>query len=423
MLKNSSLNLIGMGAPLLVAIIVIPQLIDILGNERFGFLTVIWVVVSYFGLFDMGLGRALTLLICREIASGDSRNINGIIWTAIISMLVLGIVMGFLLVISSSFWLQLIGTDVGFKELFFSVLILGFSVPLVVLTTGYRGVLEAKSLFIIINVIRLPMGVYTFIAPLIIANIFGANLFLISISLLFGRLLALFPHVIFAHRAVESFKIPIKFEKEHLFELFKMGGWMTVSNIVSPLMSYVDRVFVGFILGASFIAYYAVPQEIVMRLGVISAAFTSVLFPRLISTSIISSLDMKRVYYKSLFGIFILMFVVVGILLCYSTEIIELWLPNDFSENSVDVLSVLLVGMFFATVATVPFTFIQANGYSKITATFHLLELPVFLVLIYFLTLNVGVVGAAFAWLLRNLLDLILLLIASSFLLKESNNK
>jgi len=55
--RNVLWNLLGTGAPLLVAIVVIPVLIEGLGIERFGVLTIAWMVVGYFSLFDLGLGR------------------------------------------------------------------------------------------------------------------------------------------------------------------------------------------------------------------------------------------------------------------------------------------------------------------------------------------------------------------------------
>jgi len=60
-LRHSFLNLIGLAAPLALALFAIPVLLEGLGAARFGLLTLIWALVSYFGLFDLGLGRALTM--------------------------------------------------------------------------------------------------------------------------------------------------------------------------------------------------------------------------------------------------------------------------------------------------------------------------------------------------------------------------
>jgi len=52
--RNTVLNLVGQCAPLLVAIFAIPLLIRGLGTDRFGVLTLAWVVIGYFSLFDLG---------------------------------------------------------------------------------------------------------------------------------------------------------------------------------------------------------------------------------------------------------------------------------------------------------------------------------------------------------------------------------
>ena len=58
--KNTLWNLAGSGLPLIAAVFCIPYLLKQLGNEAFGVLTLIWALIGYFSLFDMGVGRALT---------------------------------------------------------------------------------------------------------------------------------------------------------------------------------------------------------------------------------------------------------------------------------------------------------------------------------------------------------------------------
>ena len=50
--KNTVINLAGQVLPLLVGIITIPMLIRGLGTERFGLLTLAWVVIGYFSLSE-----------------------------------------------------------------------------------------------------------------------------------------------------------------------------------------------------------------------------------------------------------------------------------------------------------------------------------------------------------------------------------
>ncbi len=55
--RNVLWNLLGTGAPLLMALVAIPMLIEGLGTARFGVLTLAWTVVGYFSLVSLELGR------------------------------------------------------------------------------------------------------------------------------------------------------------------------------------------------------------------------------------------------------------------------------------------------------------------------------------------------------------------------------
>src|SRR5450759_1913386 len=81
--KNTLINLFGQVLPLLVGIITIPMLIKGLGIERFGILTLAWIVIGYFGLFDLGLGRALTQIIAHRLGKEEAMELSGLVWTAL----------------------------------------------------------------------------------------------------------------------------------------------------------------------------------------------------------------------------------------------------------------------------------------------------------------------------------------------------
>src|ERR1035441_4262667 len=55
--RNTFWNIVGQVLPVAAAILAVPLLIARLGQDRFGVLTMVWVVVGYSGLFDFGVGR------------------------------------------------------------------------------------------------------------------------------------------------------------------------------------------------------------------------------------------------------------------------------------------------------------------------------------------------------------------------------
>src|SRR5271165_6731772 len=68
---NTILNLVGQALPLLVGVFTVPIILKGLGIERFGLLALCWVVLGYFGMFDLGLGRATTKAVAELLGRGE----------------------------------------------------------------------------------------------------------------------------------------------------------------------------------------------------------------------------------------------------------------------------------------------------------------------------------------------------------------
>src|SRR5712691_11982943 len=82
--------------------------------------------------------------------------------------------------------------------------------------------------------------------------------------------------------------------------LLCFGFWMTLSNLIGPLMVTADRFIISFLLGAGVVAYYTVPFDVIVRLLVIPAALTSALFPRFAHLFSSRKDELLRVYGKGL---------------------------------------------------------------------------------------------------------------------------
>lgn len=404
-LRNSLFNLIGLGAPLFVALFTIPVLIDALGEDRFGILTLIWAVVSYFGLFDLGLGRALTLQLSRYLTTHKESECGELVWTALLIMLGLGVVAGVLLFLGVPFWLAEVKSTMSDKEKTEAVFYMALALPFIVLTTGYRGVLESKGAFLLINAIRIPMGIFTFIGPLLVVVYWQVDLGAITFVLFLGRVLGCGVHAIAAHKILPGLAIRPVFKGYQAKPLFSVGGWLTVSNIVSPFMGYVDRFLIGALMSASAVAYYATPNEMITKLWIIPGALTAVLFPHFASI-LMSSVDQAReTFFKAQFWLVAAIFPVCLFLFTYSYELFELWLGAEFASESYVIFRFFCVGILINCMAHIPFTLIQSSGDTKRTAIIHLLELPLFVVLLYSMVLEYGAVGAAIAWCVRMTVD------------------
>src|ERR1700676_2720642 len=90
--RNTIWNLLGSGAPLIVAVFCILVLIKVLGTDRFGVLTLVWAVIGYASLFDLGLSRALTQIVAKQLGAGEGHEIPALVWTSLLLMLLVGFI-------------------------------------------------------------------------------------------------------------------------------------------------------------------------------------------------------------------------------------------------------------------------------------------------------------------------------------------
>jgi len=104
------------------------------------------------------------------LGAGQEEEIPTLAWTGLALVLILGLV-GTLILWLSSPWLVQDALNIP-KELQPESLhvfyILALAIPVVTLTAGLRGLLEAYQRFDIINLIRIPLGIFTFLGPFLV---------------------------------------------------------------------------------------------------------------------------------------------------------------------------------------------------------------------------------------------------------------
>ena len=96
------------------------------------------------------------------------------------------------------------------------------------------------------------------------------------------------------------------------------------------------------------------------------------------------------------------------------------WLGSDFAQHSTLVVRLLAVAVFVNGVGQVPFAHLQSAGRPDITARLHLIELPAYVVVLLFFVKLWGIQGAAIAWMLRIVIDALLMFIFSHRLALDS---
>lgn len=411
LVRHTLYNLLGLGLPLVVAVFCIPVLIRELGDARFGLLTLIWAVVSYFGLFDLGLGRALTQQLAVALTEEDQSRVGPLVATASVLMAGLGIFAGLLMALLAPWGVGLIQSVPNHQEAVNAVLLMALAMPAIVLTSGFRGVLEARHAFGVINAIRLPMGLFTFLGPVVVVLGGSTRLDVVTLVLALGRIIACGIHAWYAWQVLQIAHRKFALLKVLLKPLSVSGGWLTLSNIISPFMGYVDRFVIGGVVSAAAVTFYITPQEIVTKLWIIPGALTAVLFPTFAAVIAKHNEKTKLLFANAVDWLFVVLFPVTLSLALFSNEILTTWVGPELASQSTTLMQIFSAGILINCLAHVPFTLIQSSGQPKVVAIIHSIELPFFLLALWALTVKYGLIGAAAAWFIRMFVDTLLMFV------------
>lgn len=402
-IKNTVLNAAGLVIPGLLFIPAAAFLARTLGVEQFGLLLLMYAMLGYSGIFDAGMTRA----VIRKIAQSKTKDEDDFIMgTALGAVLVISAIPVFLVLFFSddiAVWLKVsenytADTVAGLK-------LLALVVPFFLITVVAFSYLEGKEEFLKLSFYKVITGAVMATAPAI-AVYNDTSLVSAVLGLLGARIFT-------ASLAIFSLNMSIgitnlKFDKKVLIDLVTFGGWISLSNIISPVMVYMDRFILSNSVGAASVAFYNAPSDLIDKISVLPGALARTIFP------LFSRLGSHIEYEKKIyFGLVFVLIIILTPLFLMTESILDLWLGEPYGLQSSFILKILIIGFFFNALAQIPFAAIQAKGHSRFTALLHLTEVAPYLLLLFYLVDILGLVGAAYAWAARVIIDFFCLLFFS----------
>jgi O-antigen/teichoic acid export membrane protein len=411
--QGTAHNLTGQILPAIAAIIAIPIIQHRLGDAQLGILLLAWSIVGYLGIFDLGFRRALTHVVATDRATGATRAPR-LVWTTCWLLIGLGILAAFAL-IGVGPWLVPQITTPGFTSFigaWMAVIAVAISLPFVAVSSGLRGAIEGHQRFDLLNAVRTPTAVVSYLAPMV-AALMSPSVAPAIIVLAATRILGTFGLAAVTTRIQPELRRVVFWTPSATRDLAAASGWMTVANVAASAMLYLDRFVVGALAPMAAVAYYTTPQEMLSKLLIISAATSSAAFPAMSQLWVSLSGDLRRVYERTNSATLLALFVPALALGVLAPDWLTLWIGSSFAAHAITVVWWISVGTFLAGMAATPLALLQATDRSGLTAAFQLVLLPVFAGMAWLLTLRYGIEGAAAAWTIRMALENVLLLSAA----------
>lgn len=412
---NTLLNFLGLAVPLALAFFVMPVAARHLGPARFGLLGLAWAITEYLTLFDLGLGRAIVKFVA-DALHHDSAELSEIVSVSLYAQLAAGIVGGaaFALaapaLVHSVFRLppETAGEAIGVFR------VVGLSLPAVLLISAQRGILEGAQRFDLSTTIKMLSSVASLSIPAIGA-VRGASLPSILLVVLASRVVICALYAFAIRRALPALRWVRSRGTTQLRRVLSFGGWVLVSNSITPMLLYFDRFALGSIAGLAAVGFYTAPYEGVTRLLLVPVSLIGSLLPAL--SALEAQAERERfgdLTSTSMRALMVVMAAPLAVVFVFAPELLRVWLGADYADQSGTALRILAIGVFTNALAHPLFISLYAKNRPDLPARFHLIELVIHVPLTIALIKAFGIAGAAAAWTTRVTLDTCLLLWATS---------
>jgi O-antigen/teichoic acid export membrane protein len=407
LLRNTALSFGGNLLPLLVGLATIPVILRSLGTERFGLLSLVWLVLGYFTIFELGVGRASVRFVGKALGEGRADQVQGIVWTTLTLLALLGTLGGAVLAALTPLLSdRILNLPAGLvAEARSTLFVLCGALPVALITVGLKGVLEAGQRFDLVNAVKIPLASLTFVIPAAAAPL-DFSLPQIVLLLLLARVGAAAAYLAMCLRVFPHLRQWFALKSRWIRPLLTYGGWITIATAGNALVAYLDRFFIAWLLPIAAVAHYTVPFDVVTQLSIFPLSVLAVLFPALSTFAGSQQLaQAESTVARSLKYLLLIMGPIVLVTVSLAHAGLSIWLGSEFASASGRVLQILAIGILVASLAAVPCSLLQSAGRPDLPAKLCLLELLVYVGVLWLFISNFGIAGAALAWTLRATTD------------------
>ena len=405
--RSALWNIAGRAGPMVIAVVATPYLFAALGPVRWGLFTLAMSLIGIFGIFDFGIGRALTKLLAETLAAGETERAARLTRTGLALMLFVGTGSALLLASLASTLAEhgLHISPAQTTEVVDAVYVLCIAVPFVILNAALWGVIAAFQRFRTANLVNMPILAFYYIGPIIVLH-FVDSLVAVMVVLVACRLVLTYCYWRICTQEMPALR-RARTDWRCVPQLAALAGWMTVSNIVWPLLMYIDRFVIAAVVSAAAAGYYGTPSDLLSRFSLVSVAVMGTAFPAMAASFRHDASHTSALVRRSILATCTLLFAPALVVVAFSHDLLTLWVGKAFADPAAPVLQWLGLAVLFSAADAVVSGFIDSIGRPDINARFSIAELVLYVPLLFVLLSLFGIEGAALAWTLRIGIDLV----------------
>lgn len=401
------------------SLISLPLLTRSLGAEAvglIGFFTSLLMVLMVLegGLTSSIIHRLASSIRCEQYAPKRYKKSTKILIKTYFSLfLVLGLVLMLVVwmgaEIISNHWLSfetLSHADVV-ESIHCMAIFIGLNLPILVL----QGVFVGRELQPVLNAIYIPYSIARTLGVVLLLQVmpsgatitayFNIQVAVQSIYLL--MLLAVLYKSIGFNPFVRGFKLVV------LKKGVRFSGGVLLISLTSIIAVQYDKVYLSGNVGLSDYAAYTLAATLAGVPYIFSTAFSAVLFPRF-SKSFAgdNKAELERVFRSAFSIIALVMSVLCGCIYWLSDGLLHIIFDAQLADKINAILPLLIIGTALQSLSIVPFSLQLAMKWTQLAFKLNLVCVSIMLVALPLLVEFYGVLGAAYMWVVYNIVSIVL---------------
>jgi O-antigen/teichoic acid export membrane protein len=393
--RDALYNIAGPIIQVAIAFVSVPVYLKLLGIDRYGAVIAMLLLTTYLGLFDAGASKAAAY----RLAATESpeRRFSAFVTTLTIAVVLSCLVGGLaFLPMRDVFVPQFFYTSDKFlnREILSAVAFAFLAVPFATVATVVTGALDGQGRFAVSNLLGIAMGAGQLLGPITCVVLFGPSVAVAFAGILLARIVVALSGLAVVLGGGTT-RYSALFNRGEARIALRFGGWMTVTNLVSPALNSADQIILSATAGVTALPHYAIPLGAVSRAAIIPGGIARALFPHLASSL------QNHAISAVMTPLCLLGFIWLDVAF-------RLWLGSSLEPSMPLIGQIGLFGMWALSFAQVPAVLAQAQGRAHLIALVHVGEVVPYLVAMYLAASKYGLIGAACVWTARCYIDAVL---------------
>lgn len=342
-LKNVLWTWVGGALTIFVGLVLSPYVIRKLGPEGYGLWALLYSLVGYYGLLDLGVRSSIVRYTAYFHASGDMRDVNELINTVIAYYTAGASILVPVSFVLSRYADRIFNVSPAFSQ-DFSRLVIVVGLSAMIGINVFAAALQGLGRFELCTRISVvTIGIRSIGAFLLLY--FGFGLFALGVNVLAAQILSYGVGYVAFRRALPEFRLSFRLARFRMLRrIWDYSAHTFVANIAVQLLNQSPAVLIGLLRPAALIGYFSFPSKLIQysadfiqRVGDVSHSAGTALAARGDAAPLRRLAIYANRYCLILFAPLGLFFIV------YGRELLRVWISPDFAANSAAALLPLVL--------------------------------------------------------------------------------